>query len=121
LLDRLRQQYPNLPVEVVPGVSSVNAAAAAAQVPLARGDERVAILPATSENVEDALRAFDTIVLLKVNRSFDALLPILERLGLAGRAVLVQRVTTDRQAVVHDLPSLRGQRLDYFSLLIVRK
>ena len=53
---------------VVPGVASPLAAAAAAGVPLADDDQRLAILPAmyALEVLPDMLRAFDTLVLLKV-------------------------------------------------------
>ena len=127
LLDRVRRQAPQIAVEVVPGVSSITAAAACACLPLAAGDERIAILPAVyslgrSEpmNLHTVLQLFDTVVLLKVNSVFDALLEVLEELNLAQYAVFVSRCSTDLEEVVFDLARLRKQTLDYFSLVIVR-
>jgi precorrin-2/cobalt-factor-2 C20-methyltransferase len=119
----LAARLPGVTVEIVPGVSSVTAAAARAAFPLALADERLAILPATYDPqfLEQALEGFDTVVLLKVNRVIDQLLPILEARGLLDRAVLVERCGTPRERVVRDVKSLRGQRLDYFSLLLVRR
>lgn len=119
----LAARLPGVTVEIVPGVSSVTAAAARTAFPLALADERLAILPATYDPqfLEQALEGFDTVVLLKVSRVIDQLIPILEARGLIERAVLVERCGTPRERVVRDVKSLRGQRLDYFSLLLVRR
>jgi precorrin-2/cobalt-factor-2 C20-methyltransferase len=117
------ERYPDVPVQVIPGVSSINASAAAAGLPLVDGAERLAVLPATYEGDElaDVLRRFDTVVLLKVNRVFDRVLRILEEMDLAGRAVYVKRCGSGEQEIVRDITTLRGKELDYLSLLIVRK
>jgi precorrin-2/cobalt-factor-2 C20-methyltransferase len=118
----LVERLPEAAVQVVPGVSSVTAAAARALFPLALTDERVAILPATydPEYLQQTLRAFDTVVLLKVNRVLDRIIAILEACGLLKNAVLIERCGTSHERIVYDLASLRGQRLNYFSLILVR-
>lgn len=118
----LRGAYPDVEVEIVPGVSSVTAAAAVAQWPLADRDDRLAILPATYERalLRQTLCDFDTVVLLKVNSVMDAVLDLLEELGLLDRAVYVRRCGRPEQEIVRDVRHLRGQQLDYFSLLLVR-
>ena len=117
------ESHPEIPVQVIPGVSSINASAAAAGLPLVDGAERLAVLPATYEGdqLAEVLRLFDTVVLLKVNRVFDRVLGVLEELDLAGRAVYVKRCGSEEQEVVRDVRTLRGKDLDYLSLLIVRK
>ena len=119
----LAERFPEARIEIVPGVSSISAAAARTLFPLALGEERIAILPATYDPMflERALEIFDTIVLLKVNRVLDQLIAILERHGLLDEAVLVERCGTSRERIVRDVSSLRGQRMNYFSLLLVRK
>jgi precorrin-2/cobalt-factor-2 C20-methyltransferase len=119
----LAQRFPQARVEIVPGVSSIAAAAARAAFPLAIGEERIAVLPATydPEVLERLLDDADTVVLLKVNRVLDRLVTILERRGLLGQAVFVERCGTPRERIVTDVASLRGQRVDYFSLLLVRR
>ena len=118
----LRDEFPALPVRIVPGVSSITAAAALAQAPLARLDERLAILPATAgaAALTTALRDFETVVLLKVSACFEQVLDLLESLGRLDQALLVERVGTPRERQVRDLRALRGQPPDYFSLVIVR-
>jgi precorrin-2/cobalt-factor-2 C20-methyltransferase len=119
----LRQQYPQIPVEVIPGVSSVTAAAIAAGMPLGQASERIAILPATFEegNLRQLLQQFDTVVMMKVSSVFDAVYSLLVELGLDRNAAFVRRVGSTEQEVVTDLASLVGKKLDYLSLLIVKK
>jgi len=119
----LRQRYPEITVEVVPGVSSVTTAAVAAGIPLAAASERVAILPATFEedNLRRTLLDFDTVVLMKVNRVFDRIFALLKELGLDRKGAFVTRAGTADETVTFDLASLVGKKLDYLSLLIVKK
>ena len=101
----------------------MSAAAAAAGLPLALADETVAILPATAdeEKILKALIAFDTIVLLKISRAFDRVYEMLTHLKLDKSAVFVRRVGSVDEEVVSNLASLKGKKLDYLSLLIVKK
>lgn len=118
-----REKYPDIPVEVVPGIPSINAAAIAAGIPLGMGAERIAIIPAAfeQENLRKTLAEFDTVVLMKMSRVFDGIYELLRELGLEQKAVYVSRVGSPEQEVVFDLARLVGQKLDYLSLLIVRK
>ena len=114
---------PGPEVVAVPGVTSISAAAAQATVPLASGDQRLAVLPATSENLDalpDILRLFDTVVLLKFSSAFEHLYGLLARLGLCGSAIVVERASHPAGRVIRDLSSLRGKPIHYLSLLIVR-
>ena len=123
VFDILQKDHPELNVEVIPGISSINAAAARALVPLVSGSERLAILPATygDEAITEALQNFDTVVLLKINTVFERLLGILEKLSLVDRCVYVRRCTTEDEEIIRDIRQLKGQKLDYLSLLIVRR
>jgi precorrin-2/cobalt-factor-2 C20-methyltransferase len=118
-----RERYPDIPIEAVPGVSSITAAAVAAGIPLAAASERIAVLPATFEEgkLRRTLLDFDTVVLMKVNRVFDRVYALLKELGLERCCAFVSRAGTDKEKVVCDLESLVGKKLDYLSLLIVKK
>jgi precorrin-2/cobalt-factor-2 C20-methyltransferase len=118
----LAERFPEAPVEVIPGVSSVTAAAARALFPLAGADERIGVIPATYDPdvLARMLDTCDTVVLLKVSRVLDRVLDILEARGLLSSAVFVERCGTPGERVVRDLTSLRGQPVSYFSLLLVR-
>ncbi len=107
-------------VEIVPGVSSVTAGAAALRLALADDRHRVAIVPATGE-VMHALATFDTVVILKVSAAVDAVLKALDVTGRASDAIYIERAGWPEQRVVEDVEKLRRQKLDYFGQIIVRR
>jgi precorrin-2/cobalt-factor-2 C20-methyltransferase len=119
----LREKYPDITIEVVPGVSSINAAAIAAGIPLGQASERIAIIPAAFDEKElrSILSSFETVVLMKVSRVFDGIYAVLKELGLEKKCAFISRVGTAEEEVVFDLERLLGQKLDYLSLMIVKK
>lgn len=119
----LRARHPEVPIRVVPGVSSLSAVAARAMVPLAHGNERLAVIPATygDKRLRDALEQFDSIALLKINSVFDQVLDLLEELNLVDSAVFVKKASAQEEEIVWDVRSLRGKKLEYLSLLLVKK
>ena len=123
VLETVLDEFPHLAVEVVPGVSSVMAAASAAAAPLVTHGQRLAILPAVYgiDDLREAIALYDTIVLMKVNRTLLDALANLERLGLSGRTIYVRRATTASERVVRNIQELTAEDLDYFSLLIIRR
>ena len=123
VLDAIREAYPAIRVEIVPGVSSVMAAAASSGVPLANHGQRLAILPAVYgiDDLSEAIASYDTIVLMKVNRTLLQALSNLQSLGLAERAVYVRRASTSGERVVKDVSQLSEEDIDYFSLLIIKR
>jgi precorrin-2/cobalt-factor-2 C20-methyltransferase len=123
VLDSITSGYPDVTVEIIPGVSSVMAAAASTGVPLVTHGQRLVILPAVYgiDDLSEAIANYDTIVLMKVNRTLLQALANLEQLGLAGKGIYVRRASTDREEVVRDLSKLSEEDLDYFSLLIIKR
>jgi precorrin-2/cobalt-factor-2 C20-methyltransferase len=117
----LRADYPDVAIELVPGISSIFAAAAAAGVPLGLAADRIAVLPATFEEAKlrQTLIDFDTVVLMKVSRVFERVRALVRELGC--QATYVRRVGLEGEAVFHDLEAVREEELDYLSLVIVRK
>lgn len=121
LLERTRAALPAVRVEVIPAVSSITACAAVAQAPLARRSERIAVLSATDDldDLESVLKQFDTVVLLKVRSTFDALVERLEALDLSSGAVLVEECGRPGQRITRDLRSRQGCSLSYFSMVLL--
>jgi len=123
IFETLQKSHPEVEVEVIPGISSINAAAARTMVPLAKNDEHIAIISAGCEDkvIRETLENFDTVVFMKMNTVFDKLLSILEELNLVEKCVYVRRCTTQDEEIIWDVSKLKGEKVDYFSLLIVRK
>lgn len=117
------RHYPEVRVEIIPGVTSASAAAARIGMPVARLDERVAIVPACYglQRLPALLDEFATVFLLKVNSRFDQLLAELASVRGRVQAVYLEQVGTPAERVVTDLESLRGQELPYFALVMLRR
>jgi precorrin-2/cobalt-factor-2 C20-methyltransferase len=120
-MNALRLRHPSVLLEVVPGVSSVSASAAAAGVPLAIGQQRVTVLPADAPEaiLRSTLTGTDTTVLIKLSAAGARLIDLLDELNLTEHAVWVRRCGQPDQEIVREVRTLRGRSLDYFSLMIV--
>lgn len=123
LLEKFEVQGSKFKVKIIPGVSSINAVSAAAQIPLAKAGERLVILPATyeQEKIRQTLEDFDTVVLIKISKVMDKIISILEELDLKNNAVFVSKAGLPDEKIVKDLDSIKGKKLDYFSMVIVKK
>lgn len=118
----LRALDESIEVETIAGVPSYHASAAHLGQPLVEGDETLAILPAGYgvDTVEHLLPEFDTLVLLKVKPLLDDLIDMLEHRGLLAHSCFLEKVGTPQERVVRDVASLKGAKVNYLSLLLVK-
>ena len=117
-----RELVPDIEVETIPGVSSFAAAAATTGMPLAEEDETLAIIPAAYGTgvIDHMLDEFDTLILLKVKPLLDEVLDLLERRDLLATSCFIEKVGSPDERVVRDLASLKGEKVNYLSLLLVQ-
>ena len=117
-----RELAPEIQVETIPGVSSFAAAAATTGMPLAEEDETLAIIPAAYGTgvIDHMLDEFDTLILLKVKPLLDEVLELLERRDLLATSCFIEKVGSPDERVVRDLASLKGEKVNYLSLLLVQ-
>jgi precorrin-2 C20-methyltransferase/precorrin-3B C17-methyltransferase len=116
LHERLAPRYET---EVVPGVTSFSAAAAAAGTPLAKRDDVLTVLPGTlpPEVLAARMRTSDASVVIKLGRTFEGVRGAAERAGVAGRAVYVERASSDAERLCA-LREVHG-KVPYMSLVLV--
>jgi precorrin-2/cobalt-factor-2 C20-methyltransferase len=121
--DEVRRLCTDARIDVVPGVTSVQAAAARAGITLARLEESMAVLPAAYglERLPELLDSCATVVLLKIHSVFDTLLDRLADLPRSIDIFYLEKVGTSEERLLTDLQSLRGQKPPYFSLVILRR
>jgi len=122
LLRTLRGLDPAVNVEVVPGVTSYQAAAALAREPLAEAGESLAILSGIrdGDDLRRGLESADNAVILKAYKNFPAIAQAVRQSGSAGSAVLVSLCGLPGQDVRHGLDQCPEQP-PYLSLLIVKR
>lgn len=123
VMKMLQRNHPEIEIEVIPGISSINAAAARTVIPLASDDDNIAIISGDhgDKAIRETLENFDTVVFIKMNKVFDKLLKILGELNMIDKCVYVRRCTTQDEEIIRDIDRLKDEMVDYFSLLIVRK
>lgn len=117
------RRWPGIKIEVVPGVSSIAAVPSVTGIPLADGQERIAIVPANYgvEDLAEVLAAFDTIILMKIGSEMPNVLAAIERAGLSDKAVYVSRATMPDQRIVRDVGQAGNEYGDCFAMAIVAK
>ena len=98
LLPRLGNRFE---CEVIPGITSISAAAAAAQQPLGLYDEPIALVPATAhpKKIAGILQQCDRVVVMKVGRHLDKVREALRVAQMSEGAVLVENATQVGQRV----------------------
>lgn len=120
---RMQELHPQVEISSIPGISSINGAASRLNLPLADGDEQIAIVPATEDRdaMRKALAEHDAVVFLKVAKVLDLIIDLLEELNLDDKAMVVSKVTSEQEMIWKSVAELKGQKLGYLTLMVVRK
>jgi precorrin-2 C20-methyltransferase/precorrin-3B C17-methyltransferase len=114
---RLADRYPTL---IVPGVTSVSAAAAAVGTPLVEADEVLTVLPGTlpADQLADRLRTTDAAAIMKVSRQFASITDALSAAGRLDEAKFVERASTAGQRIA-PAADVDPETVPYMSLVLV--
>ena len=117
LHDRLADRYPS---ELVPGVTSISAAASAIATPLARHEDILTVLPGTLPVPELARRLADTdaAAIMKLGRTFAGVREALRQAGRLDDATYVERASTGEQRTL-PVAEVDPAEVPYFSMIIV--
>jgi precorrin-2/cobalt-factor-2 C20-methyltransferase len=123
MMSTLSRMKPELPIRVVPGVTSFQAASAAAGWVLAEGEESLTVVSGAlgAERLKDVIAHTDNVVILKVYRHYGEILQALKELNLAERSVMVSRCGLEDERIRwNPTEELEGVP-PYLSLMLVTK
>lgn len=117
LYARLSHRYS---VEVVPGVSSLMACAAAFGRPLAARNDVLTVIPAPLEydRIKHQLENTDAAAIIKIGRHFDKVFSLLRELNLLERSGYVERASLHAQKIFR-LSETDINKAPYFSMILV--
>ena len=119
LFGRLADTYT---IEVIPGITSLTAAAAVLGRPLAARNDTLAVVPAPLE--EDALERriadCDACVIIKVGQHLSKLRRVIDRLGLLNNSHYVEYATMVNQRT-SPLSDIMVDSAPYFSIILIHK
>jgi precorrin-2/cobalt-factor-2 C20-methyltransferase len=121
LMELIKQKRPSQQTIIVPGISSMHGASAALGWGLAIGDQKFAVIPATT-NMEDMAKELDhhdTVVFYKVAKVITPLVELLKKKNLLEKSAIISKVSSVDEKIYLDLNDL-PEKIPYLSLLIVR-
>jgi len=128
LCQSIKAKFPNVPLEIIPGVTSLTACAATARLPLAEQNEALAVIPAgfDPKQIGELARNADNLVLMKGVQRIKELIPILEDAGFRedSTVALVRRSTLPEENVtLGRFADVKNWEIhdDYFSMVIIKK
>ncbi|MEQ8440885.1 MAG: precorrin-2 C(20)-methyltransferase [Alphaproteobacteria bacterium] len=120
LFARLAKDYP---VEVIPGVSSLMATAAATGAPLAARNDVLSVIPAPLEEADliRRLQATDAAAIIKIGRHLPKIRRALDVCGLADAARYIGHATMGDRQTVCPLSDYPNEKAPYFSMVLVHR
>ena len=104
---------------LIPGVPSFCAVAARLNQSLCEGAERLLIVPASYENLEESLDVKANKVLMKAGKSIGELQDTLRRRGELDRASMVENCGMENERVYERFSDME-EKSGYFSVVIVK-
>jgi len=112
----------NVVIKTIAGVPSFHAAAARLAMPLTDVDDTMAIVPAGYgiPMLERLLTDFDTLVLMKVKPLLNDIIDFLEDKGLLQHSSFIEKAGSKEERIFRDIASLRNQKVNYLSLMLVK-
>lgn len=117
LYERLAGRYP---AEIVPGVSSIMAAACAAQRPLSARNDVMTVIPGPlpDDEILALLADSQSAVIMKVGRHFARVKALIEKAGLMPNSIYAERVSLPEERVMA-LSDTTDDTAPYFSMILI--
>ncbi len=111
-----RLQQKGVTVELVPGITSFTACAAASGIQLTEQNDILAVVPNVDKRLEKLLPYIDTLVAMKTSRHLEILEDCVNQDPREKEVVSVQNCTMDNQDIVHGFVNNKK----YFSTSIIK-
>jgi len=107
--------------EVVPGITSVSAAAAALAMPLVEGDDVLTVLPGTlgREELARRLSGAGAAAIMKISRSYAEVREALKESGRLAQAYYVERASGGAEQLIEPAGEVDPGAVPYMSIIIV--
>ena len=124
LMRKIRKRLPNATITVIPGITSFQAAAACANLPLAEGEEVMTVISGAKGAVrlKEVVQVSDSVVLMKTYKQFPQILEQIEDIGLKDNCCFISRCGLEGEIVEQDFQKLsQFSQPHYLSLMIVKK
>ena len=125
---RIRENYPQLKISVIPGIVSMFTFASKVGVSIAEGAEKVAIIPSCYDlfTVKEIAKNAESLIFLKDGRYFDQVIKLLKESGFPKDSIFAigQDLGTEKEIIKRlTLGEVNDDTITskYFSILIVKR
>ncbi len=122
----IKANHPECPIRLIPGVTSISAAAAAFGWPLCLQEDQLLVLPTPNDPekfeylIDKAASSNQVLAFLKLGDRWTWIRPLLEKKELLNQSLFAQRIGfSDEQIMLAS--SLPATIRPYFSLLLIRQ
>ena len=124
----LKENYPDMKINVIPGIVSMFTFASKVGVSIAEGAEKVAIIPSCYDlsSVKEIAKNSESMIFLKDGRYFDQVINVLKESGFPDNSIFAigQDLGTEKEIVRKlTLGEVNDKTLTtkYFSILVVKR
>ena len=124
----MKEEHPEVKMEIIPGVTSLTACAAVSKIPLAEKSEVVAIIPSSidSKRIEKIAQQAESLVLMKGATRLKELVPVLEKSGFSKNSTItvIRRCTMpEENVIIGNMDDVKNWDIhdDYFSISIIKE
>lgn len=123
LMQTIQKTNPDMPIKIIPGITSYQAGAAAAGRILAEAEESFTVVSGAmgAERLKQVIDHTDNVVMLKVYRKYREIIDTLHGLDLTAGSVLISRCGLEGEEVVGDLGKRPHATPSYLSILLIKK
>jgi precorrin-2/cobalt-factor-2 C20-methyltransferase len=128
LCQNIKNMFPEIELEIIPGVTSLTACAATCLLPLAEQDEALVIIPYSFDSVHvgEIAKHANNLVFMKGAPELKDMFEVLEKSGFTedSTVALIQRCTMPgEKVVIGRLGDVKNWKVkgDYFSMTIIKK
>ncbi len=124
----LRTKYPEIKINVIPGIVSMFTFASKVGISLAEGAETMAVIPSCYDlsRIKETAKNCDTMIFLKDGRYFDQVIKLLREAGFPNSSIFAigQDLGTDQEIVKKlTLGEVTQDTMTtkYFSIMVVKR
>ncbi|XPV75698.1 MAG: precorrin-2 C(20)-methyltransferase [Desulfovibrio sp.] len=122
LMATVKEHDENAQLVSFSGVPAYHAAASCLNLPLVEGSETLLVFPGVKdlEHFVEMGNSVDTLVVMKAYKNFDQLLDAVSQMKGKHRVIAASNVGLKNEAIVEDAFTLRGTKMPYLTMLIVK-
>ncbi len=122
ILKYMKRDYPDTPVEIIPGITSYQAAAARTKTILVEGEESFLLTSGAfgGERIR-GLKKIENVALLKAYKNVDDITLALEENNMLKKSFGISKCGREGEEIIEDIRELSKRDPDYWTLILAKQ